>query len=86
MLILSLVRHLGVGGVVPLRIHVPDGPIPPIHLLPAESLEDAAVLESLIQQDPRILMVYSMDELPRVIHAKLCIAKHRGDFEKEFDP
>ena len=69
---------------VPLRIHVPDGPIPPIHYLPHESLEDPEVLESLVQQDPLILMVYSMDELLRVIHANLCIAAHRDRLEGRF--
>ena len=69
---------------VPLRIHVPDGPIPPIHYLPYKSLEDPEVLESLVQQDPRILMAYSMDELTRVIHANLCIAAHRDRLEGRY--
>ena len=42
------------------------------------------VLESLVQQDPRILMAYSMDELLRVIHANLCIAAHRDRLEGRF--
>jgi hypothetical protein len=69
---------------VPLRIHVPDGPIPPIHYLPYESLEDPEVLESLAQQNPRILMAYSMDELLRVIHANLCIAAFRDRLEGRY--
>ena len=69
---------------VPLRIHVPDGPLPPIHYLPVDSLEDPEVLESLVQQDPRILMTYSLEELLRVVHANLCIAAHRDRLEGRF--
>ena len=64
---------------VPVFVNCPHLPMAPIQYVPEGLLEDPGMLESMIVLDPHVRLVFSMDELARLIRASLLIAKHRDE-------